>query len=140
MSYLWLKALHIIFMVTWFAGLFYLPRIFVNLASVQSDETYQHLLVMAKKLYRFITPLMLLTFVFGVLLIIKNSSLLSMKWFIIKLILVSSLIIYHFLCGHYLKVFSQRSSTKNHIFFRWFNEYPVIILFAVVLLVVLKPI
>ena len=139
MTYLWLKAFHIIFMTSWFAGLFYLPRIFVNLAMAESDETYQHLLTMAKKLYRFVTPFMFITVGLGIWLLTINSSLLSTGWFHIKLALVAVLIIYHFICGNYLAKFSKKDSIKSHVFYRWFNEFPVIILFTVVILVVVKP-
>jgi len=139
LTYLWLKALHIIFMTSWFAGIFYLPRIFVNMAMAKSDETYQHLFNMAKKLYRFITPLMLLTITFGISLLVVNPQLLSLGWMQIKLGLVVILIAYHFLCGSYLNRFSDRETVKHHVFYRWFNEFPVLILFAVVVLVVVKP-
>jgi len=139
MTYLWIKAFHIIFMTSWFAGLFYLPRIYVNLAMTESDETYQHLLIMARKLYRFVTPFMLITLGLGIWMMAINTALISLIWFQIKLALVVTLIVYHFICGHYLKKFSENSSAKSHIFYRWFNEFPVLILFAVVLLVILKP-
>lgn len=140
MTYLWLKALHIIFMTSWFAGLFYLPRIYVNLAMAETDESYQHLLTMAKKLYRFVTPFMFLTFGFGIWMLILNSNLLNTGWMQIKLSLVFLLVIYHFICGKYLAKFIDRQSAKTHVFYRWFNEFPVLILFAVVILVVLKPV
>ena len=140
MTYLlWIKAFHIIFMTCWFAGLFYLPRIYVNLAMTKSDETYQHLLVMARKLYRFITPFMFLTAGLGIWLMMINQALIGLLWFQIKLLLVFTLIIYHFICGNYLKGLQEKNLNKSHVFFRWFNEYPVLILFSVVLLVILKP-
>ena len=146
MTYLWLKALHLIFMVSWFAGLFYLPRLFVNLAMAEADnkkETYLHLLIMAKKLYRFVTPFMILTFLFGSWMLYLNLGLISTLWMKIKLGLVASLIIYHFICGVNLKHFSGHSDNNNtrksHIYYRWFNEFPVIILFAVIILATLKP-
>ena len=140
MTYLWLKAFHIIFMTSWFAGLFYLPRIFVNLAMAETDETYQHLLVMAKKLYRFVTPFMFITLGIGVWLLTITPDLLSFVWFQVKLGLVTTLIIYHFICKSYLTKFETKDTIKGHVFYRWFNEYPVIILFAVVILVVIKPV
>lgn len=139
MTYLWLKALHIIFMTSWFAGLFYLPRIFVNLAMAESDQTYQHLLMMANKLYRFVTPIMLLTFGLGVWMLILNPALLDALWLQIKLGLVGLLAIYHFVCGKYLAGFKQKEAIKTHVFYRWFNEFPVLILFAATILVILKP-
>lgn len=142
MTYLWLKALHLIFMISWFAGLFYLPRIFVNLAIAQTDnkrETYQHLLIMATKLYRFVTPFMILTTLFGGWMLYLNIGLVDMLWMKIKLGLVSALIIYHFICAQNLKLFVNNKVVKSHVYFRWFNEFPVIILFSVVILAVLKP-
>lgn len=139
MTYLWLKAFHIIFMVCWFAGLFYLPRIFVNLAMAETDDTYKHLLLMAKKLYRFITPFLFLTIGFGSALVYMNIDLLQLIWFQVKLLLVGMLAIYHFVCGHYLKKFDDKSAIKSHIFYRWFNEFPVLILFSVIILVIIRP-
>lgn len=139
MTYLWLKAFHIIFMTSWFAGLFYLPRIFVNLAMAESDETYKHLLIMARKLYRFVTPFMVITVVLGLWMLHLNSGLWALLWFKLKVLLVATLIIYHFWCGNYLKKFSENRSEHSHVYYRWFNEFPVLILFVVVILVVIKP-
>ncbi len=139
MSYLWLKALHIIFMVSWFAGVFYLPRIFVNLALAESNNTYQHLLLMANKLYRFVTPFMFLTIGFGGWLLYLNPVLINSNWFLVKLVLVASLIIYHFICGRYLNKFETKEKIRNHVFYRWFNEFPVLILFSVIILVIVRP-
>ena len=146
MTYLWLKALHLIFMVSWFAGLFYLPRIFVNLTMAEADnkkETYQHLLIMAQKLYRFVTPFMILTFLFGSWMLYLNLELINTLWMKVKLGLVTSLIIYHFICGINLRHFGNNldnnNSRKSNIYYRWFNEFPVIILFAVIILATLKP-
>lgn len=135
----WIKALHVCFFTAWFAGLFYLPRLYVNLAMVEHKATYQHLLIMAKKLYRFITPFMVITLVLGIWLIYLTPAWLKMGWLHTKLALVSLLVIYHFICGYYLKEFIQESIQKSHIYFRWFNEFPVVLLFAIVILAVLKP-
>ena len=137
-NYLWLKALHIIFFTSWFAGLFYLPRIFVNIAMVEDNNTYQHLLIMAGKLYRFVTPIMYLTFAFGIWMLYINSALLAQGWMHLKLALISILIVYHFVCGYYLKQFQQNSVSQSHVYFRWFNELPVIILFVVVFAAITK--
>jgi len=139
MTYLWLKALHIIFMTSWFAGLFYLPRIFVNLAMAESEESYQHLLKMAHKLYRFVTPFMWITILLGSCMLYLNSGYLSLLWFQLKLMLVTCLVIYHYSCAYYLKRFAGKKSKHEHVFYRWYNEFPVLILFAVVILVVVKP-
>ena len=137
--YLYIKAFHVIFFTSWFAGLFYLPRIYVNLAMVEEQpDTYQHLLIMARKLYRFITPFMFITIALGVWMLILNPGLLSTGWMHAKLALVVLLIGYHFVCGNYLKKFQASASTKGHVYYRWFNEFPVLILFAVVILAVTK--
>jgi putative membrane protein len=138
--YLWLKALHIIFMVSWFAGIFYLPRLFVNIQLSDNPAVKQHLNQMAHKLYRFITPFMYLTLIFGGWLAALNWSYFQTAgWFHAKLALVVALIVYHHFCGYYRKQLQAGTCQKSHVFFRFFNEAPVLILFAVVLLVVLKP-
>ena len=136
--YSYIKAFHIIFFTSWFAGLFYLPRIFVNLAIVDNKNTYKHLLIMAKKLYRFVTPFMLITVSLGIWMLILNPTLLKAGWMHSKLALIVLLIIYHFICGYYLKRFDKNQSAKGHVYYRFFNEFPVIILFAVVILAVTK--
>ncbi len=136
---LWIKAFHIIFFTAWFAGLFYLPRLYVNLAMTEDNNVYQHLLVMAKKLFRFITPFMVITILLGIWLLYLTPVWLKMGWMHVKLTLVSLLIIYHFICGFYLKQFNTNKVSKSHIYFRWFNEFPVILLFVVVILAVIKP-
>jgi putative membrane protein len=133
-----IKGLHIIFFTSWFAGLFYLPRIYVNLAMVKEESTYNHLLVMARKLYRFITPFMWITVGLGFWMLYMNKGLMSMGWMHVKLTLIALLIAYHFICGNYLRKFSENRSAHGHVFYRFFNEFPVIILFAVVLLAVTK--
>ncbi|TQV85599.1 CopD family protein [Aliikangiella coralliicola] len=138
MLYLYLKAFHIIFFTSWFAGLFYLPRIYVNLAMVNDQNTYNHLLTMARKLYRFVTPFMFITVGLGIWMLYLNAGLLKMGWMHVKLTLIGLLIGYHFLCGHYLKKFTINQSTKGHVYYRFFNEFPVLILFAVVILAVTK--
>jgi len=136
--YLTIKAFHIIFFTSWFAGLFYLPRIYVNLAMVESESTYSHLLLMATKLYRFVTPFLFITLALGIWLLVLNPALLKMGWMHVKLALITLLIVYHFICGSYLKKFTNNQSTKGHLYYRWFNEFPVIILFVVVILAVTK--
>ncbi|WP_444997167.1 CopD family protein [Aliikangiella sp. IMCC44359] len=138
MTYLYIKAFHIIFFTSWFAGLFYLPRIFVNLAMVKDDTTFQHLLLMAKKLYRFVTPFMFITAILGGWMLYLNPGLLKAGWMHAKLSLVAILIVYHIICGQYLKKFMLNQSTKGHVYYRWFNEFPVIILILVVILAVTK--
>ncbi|MFN3715572.1 MAG: CopD family protein [Thiobacillus sp.] len=135
---LWLKSFHIVMVVSWFAGLFYLPRIFVNLAMEKNDAAYDRLLVMAGKLYRFVTPIMWLALATGVWLWLAYFPL-SMNWMWAKLALVAGLVGYHHVCKRRLRDFETRQNTQSHVWFRWFNEIPVIVLLVVVLLVVLKP-
>jgi len=133
----WLKAFHIIFMVSWFAGLFYLPRLFVNHAMAQDAAVAAQLAVMERKLYRFITPLGVLTLATGLWLWLAYG--ITGGWLMVKLVLVAILIAYHLYCGKLLDDFKQGRNTHSHVWYRWFNELPVLILFAVVILVVVKP-
>lgn len=139
MGYATVKALHIIFVTSWFAGLFYLPRIYVNLAMVPADSTAERdrLLLMARKLYRFMTPLAVLALVFGLWLWLGYG--VGGGWMHAKLLLVLGLIGYHLYCGRLLRGFVAGTVTRSHVWFRWFNEAPVLALFVVVFLVVLKP-
>ena len=134
-----IKSLHLVFVISWFAGLFYLPRIFVNLAMVpeSSEAERQRLLLMAGKLYRFMLPLALLALVFGFWLWLVYGF--SGAWLHAKLLLVGVLVIYHGWCGRLLKRFMTDGNAYSHVWYRWFNELPVLVLTAVVFLVVLKP-
>lgn len=134
---LWVKSLHLIFVTSWFAGLFYLPRLFVNHAMVDDPATAGRLLMMEQKLYRFMGPLALLALVFGLWLWLGYG--ISGGWLHVKLALVVLLIGYHHYCGRLLKDFAQGHNRHSHVWYRWFNEVPVLILFAVVILVVVKP-
>ena len=140
MLYTWLKAFHIIFMVTWFAGLFYLPRLFVYHAMAEDAATREHLKTMERKLYRFVSPLMWLMVGFGLWLIFVNGWdwFAVQTWLQIKLVLVTILIGYHFYCGKIVNDFQDDQNVRNHIFYRWFNEFPVLFLFAIVILAVIK--
>ena len=133
------KALHISLVVAWFAGLFYLPRIFVNLAMVAPASTTERdrLLLMAHKLYRFMTPLGVLAVGFGLWLWLGFG--ISGGWLHAKTTLVALLVGYHWHCGRLLKTFQDGTNTKRHVWFRFYNEMPVLVMFAVVFLVVLKP-
>ncbi len=135
------KALHIVFMTSWFAGLFYLPRIFVNLAMVPegSDAERERLLLMAGKLFRFIGPLMWLTLLCGLALWLHYGIGQGTLWMHIKVAIVVGLVGYHHVCGAILKRFRAGTNTRSHVWYRWFNEVPVLALFAVVFLVILKP-
>lgn len=138
----WLKAFHIIFMVCWFAGIFYLPRLFVNHALDTHEAVHQRLCTMEHRLYRFITPLAFLTVVLGLWLLFAYDAVyayLRSGWMHAKLALVALLVIYHWICGRIVRDFATGRNTRSHIFYRWFNEIPVLILFGTVILVVVKP-
>jgi protoporphyrinogen IX oxidase len=136
---LWVKVFHIFFVVSWFAGLFYLPRIFVNLAMVPADSTAERerLLTMARKLYKFVTPIGLLAVVFGLWLWLGFGF--AGGWLHAKLALVTVLLGYHFYCGRLYRDFLAGTNTHSHRWFRVFNEMPVLLLLAIVVLVVVKP-
>jgi putative membrane protein len=138
---LWIKALHIVFVMSWFAGLFYLPRIFVNLAMETDTVATARLLLMARKLARFTTMLGVLAVVFGAwlwYLMWKNDGITG-GWLHAKLALVVLVIGYEHACGSLLRKFENGVNTRSHVWFRWFNEVPVIMLLAIVILVVVKP-
>ena len=136
---LWLKSFHLIFVISWFAGLFYLPRIFVNLAMVPEESVAERerLLLMAGKLYRFVTPIGLLAIVLGLWLWFGYGF--SGAWLHLKTALVALLVGYHLYCGRLLSRFAAGRNARSHVWFRYFNEIPVLVLIAIVLLVVLKP-
>ncbi|KIO50196.1 protoporphyrinogen oxidase HemJ [Nitrosospira sp. NpAV] len=135
---LWIKSLHIIFMVTWFAGLFYLPRLFVYHAMSDDASGIARFKVMERKLYYGImTPGAVLTILFGLWLWLGYG--ISGGWLHAKLALVIGLVGYHLHCGRLLADFKYDRNRHSHIYYRWFNEIPVVILFAVVILVVVKP-
>jgi putative membrane protein len=137
---LWLKAFHIIFVVCWFAGLFYLPRIFVYYAASEHRVVRAQLAVMARKLYRFITPFMVIAIVLGLIMMASNRDYyLASNWMRLKLGSVAFLVLYHFLCGRYVRAINDNRNQHNHVFYRFFNEIPVLFLFGIVLLAVLKP-
>ena len=134
---LWVKTLHIVFVTAWFAGLFYLPRIFVNLAMENDASARARLLVMARKLYRFMTLLAVPALAFGLWLWLGYG--ITGAWLHAKLALVVLLIGYHHACGSLLRKFEESRNTRGHVWFRWFNEFPTVILLLVVILVVVKP-
>ena len=134
---LWIKALHIVFVAAWFAGLFYLPRIFVNLAQETNAAALERLLGMGRRLYRFTSILMIPALVFGLWLWLGYGF--KGGWLHAKLALVILAIGYHHACGSLLKKFERGANTKSHKWFRWFNEVPVILLLLIVILVVVKP-
>ena len=137
---LWIKAFHIFLVIAWFAGLFYLPRIFVNLALVPAGSTAERerLLLMATRLYRFVTPLGALAVGFGLWLWF-GFDVFSGTWLYLKTALVAGLVAYHLYCGHLLARFAAAAEMPGHVWFRVFNEVPVMVLLAIVILVVVKP-
>ncbi len=134
---LWIKALHLFFVISWFAGLFYLPRILVNLAMENDAAAHARLLTMARKLYRFMTMLAVVALACGLWLWLGYG--IGGGWLHAKLALVVLLIGYHHGCGRLLAKFEQARNTHTHVWYRWFNEIPTIILLLVVILTVIKP-
>ena len=135
---LWLKAFHIVMVVSWFAGLFYLPRLFVYHASTEDAATRDRFKVMERKLYRGImTPTMVLTLVSGVWLWLGYGF--SGGWIHAKVALVLLLVTYHFWMGHLRLAFERDANRHSHVFYRWVNEVPLVLLVAIVVLVVVKP-
>lgn len=138
--FLWFKVAHLFFMVCWFAGLFYLPRLFVYHAQSDDSNTREQFKIMERKLYRFTTPFAILTILFGLGLFSLNISYyLSQGWFHAKMTLILLLIAYHLFCGHFRKQLAKDLCHKSHVFFRWFNEAPVIVLLGAITLAVIKP-
>ena len=135
---LWVKAWHIIFMVTWFAGLFYLPRLFVYHTLSDDAPSIARFKIMERKLYfGIMTPGAILTLIFGLWLWLGYD--ISGGWLHAKLILVALLAAYHLYCGKLLLDFRHDRNRHTHVYFRWFNEVPVLLLIAIIILVVLKP-
>ena len=135
---LWIKAFHIVFTVTWFAGLFYLPRLFVYHAMTEDAVGRERFKLMERKLYYGImAPGAILTIAFGLWLWLGYDR--TGGWLHAKLALVGILVAYHLWCGKLLNDFKNDRNTRSHVWYRWFNEIPVIILVAVVILAVVKP-
>lgn len=141
MLYFWIKALHIVSIVCWFAGLFYLPRLFVYHAASEDRISRERFCIMERKLYRGIMlPSMIATLVFGLWMLHLNPGLLKAGfWLHVKLTLVVLLIGYHHVCGALLRRFAQDANRHGHVFYRWFNEVPVLFLLGIVILAVVKP-
>ena len=137
---LWIKALHIVLVVSWFAGLFYLPRIFVNLAMVPGPGAERdRLMLMAAKLYRFVTPIGVLAILSGLWLWLGEGIGSGAGWMHAKVAVVAALAAYHLECGRLLAAFGRDAVRRSHTWYRWFNEIPVLLLLAAVILVVVKP-
>ena len=136
---LWIKSLHVIFMVTWFAGLFYLPRLFVYHAMSIDKASIERFKIMERKLfYGIMTPGGVLTVIFGLWMWLGYG--ISGGWMHIKFSLVVALIAYHLYCGKLLNDFKTDRNMYSHIFYRWFNEFPVLLMIAIIILVIVKPI
>lgn len=140
MLYLWIKAFHVIFVVTWFAGLFYLPRLFVYHAMAEDKASRERFKLMERKLYRGImNPSGILAVSLGLGLLYLSPDWLRQGWLHAKLLLVVLLILYHLYCGRLLRQFRDDRNSHSHIWYRWFNELPVLGLIGIVVLVVVKP-
>lgn len=138
---LWVKSFHIVFIASWFAGLFYLPRLFVNLAMVEpgSVAERERLLVMARKLLRFMTLLAIPALVLGLWLWLGYGIGAGQGWMHAKLFVVVLLLGYHHACARLLRRFEANRNTRSHVWYRWFNEVPVVLMIVAVVLVVVKP-
>ena len=139
---LYVKALHIVFMVTWFAGLFYLPRLFVYHAMSEDKISQERFKIMERKLYfGIMAPGAILTIIFGIWLLVDYAwaAFHTSIWLHIKFTLLAILILYHLHCGRLLQDFKHDRNTRSHVFYRWYNEFPVIILVTIVILAVAKP-
>jgi putative membrane protein len=135
---LWIKSLHVIFMVAWFAGLFYLPRLFVYHAQATDEISIERFKTMERKLYRGIMmPSMVLTVAFGLWMWLGYG--ISGRWLLAKLVLVAVLISYHFWLGDLVRDFAREVNRHTHVFYRWINELPLVLLAGIVILVVVKP-
>ena len=139
--YEWAKAFHIISMTTWFAALFYLPRLFVYHAIARDRTSIERFKIMQSKLYHGIAnPSMLVTMLFGLwLFLLSPTYYLAQVWFQIKLLMVALTVIYHFVCLRYMLVLRADANLKSHLYFRIFNEIPVLFLGSIVILVVVRP-
>ena len=140
MTALWIKSFHIIAVVTWFAALFYLPRLFVYHAMTEDEPGRERFRIMERKLYRGImNPSAVVAVGLGGALLVVQPFWLEPGWLHVKIVLVSALIGYHWYCGRLLRAFADDRNTRSHRWYRVFNELPVLVLIAVVLLVELKP-
>lgn len=141
-TYLWLKAIHIIGVVTWFAALFYLPRLFVYHTQTEDEPGKARFCVMEAKLYRIIMrPSMIVTLVFGVWILFLSWEAYSTSiWLWIKLLAVLALLGYHHYCGRIIKDFASGENNHSEKFYRFFNELPVLLLIVIIIMVVVKPV
>ena len=137
--YIWIKALHVAFMVTWFAGLFYLPRLFIYHAQARDTEGLQRFEVMEKRLFAIMTIGAVLTLAFGLVMLALNPVLFALAWFEVKLVLLAGLAVYHYRCLVWIRRLKAGERPDNTTWLRWFNEIPVLFLFGIIQLAVAKP-
>lgn len=140
LSYLWIKSFHLIAVICWFAALFYLPRLFVYHADAKDDISNERFKVMERKLYKGIAnPSMMVSIILGVLLLTAVPGHMSGGWMHVKLLFVALVVAYHIMCKRHLTAFAENRNEKNHVYFRWFNEVPILFLIVIVILVIVKP-
>lgn len=137
-SYLWLKAFHVAFMVTWFAGLFYLPRLFIYHQMATDALSRDRFIIMERRLFAIMTIGAVITTVVGVGMLIINAALLSVTWFQVKLVLLIGLFVYHFRCYLWMQRLKFARPSQDTRWLRWFNEIPVVFLLGIIILAVTK--
>ena len=138
-GYLWVKALHIAFMVTWFAGLFYLPRLFIYHAEANADADRERFTIMERRLFIIMTIGAVLTTLFGLVLLWSNPGLLARGWFNLKLLLLAGMFVYHIRCYRWIRILKTERLPADTKWLRWFNEIPVVFLLGIICLAVVKP-
>ena len=138
-GYLWFKALHVAFMVTWFAGLFYLPRLFIYHAEATDDASLGRFVVMERRLFAIMTIGAVLTAIFGFTLLAINSALLGVGWFQVKLGLLAAMVVYHVRCLRWIRRLRDGYKPPDTRWLRWFNEIPVVFLLGIICLAIVKP-
>lgn len=139
--YEWIKAIHVIFMVTWFAGLFYLPRLYVYHAMPENNGSFALFKIMERRLFAIMTIGAAITLVFGLIMLAKNWQYLMVAshWFHLKLLLIVVLLGYHHACYKLMVKFRNDTNTHDHKWYRWFNEAPSVLLIVIVILAIVKP-
>ncbi|MCH8058978.1 MAG: CopD family protein [Proteobacteria bacterium] len=137
--YLWLKGLHVAFMVTWFAGLFYLPRLFIYHARAGDAASRDRFSIMETRLFIIMTIGAVLTTVFGFLMLNVYQALFDMRWFQLKLLLLAGVVIYHYRCHCWIATLRRQNQVQDDKWLRWFNEIPVVFLLGIILLAIVKP-
>lgn len=137
--YLWFKAVHVAFMVTWFAGIFYLPRLFIYHSEATDVASVERFQVMERRLYAMMSIGASVTILFGLIMLWLNSGLLMLLWFRLKLLLLAGLIIYHLRCRGWITRLARGERPASTRWLRWFNEIPIILLLGIVGLAIIKP-